>query len=350
MNANLQKLLIRMSKIAIYAMILCFSLTLALAHESVAQRKYLSEISIDLDYSGSSLLDLISTVESSTDFHFAYSKKVLKDKSVDISPGEWNMSDLLKEISIQGEVSLRRINETITIKQVDRVSSLPNVQEEIMVQQGISGTVTDENGEPLPGATIVEKGTTNGTITDIEGKFSLNVSDDAVLLVSFVGYQPQEIVINDQSSIDVTMQPDYESLEEVVVVGYGTNSKQAVTGAVATADLQTYNQVPVNNVLETVKGTLPGLNVSGINSAGQVADITIRGQNSIGASNSPLIVIDGIIYNGSLGDIRSGDIESLTVLKDASAAAVYGARSANGVILIETKKGGGLDGKPQFNL
>ena len=138
-------------------------------------------------------------------------------------------------------------------------------------------------------------------------------------------------------------------LDEVVVVGYGTLNRQAITGAVAKAKIDTYIKVPTNNILETIRGSVPGLNVEGTNAAGQVASFTIRGQKST-SGNSPLIVVDGAIFNGSLGDIPSEDIESFTVLKDASAAAVYGSRSANGVVLIQTKRGHSSDGKPQFNV
>jgi TonB-linked SusC/RagA family outer membrane protein len=219
----------------------------------------------------------------------------------------------------------------------------------VFAQKRISGTVTDASGEPLIGANVVEKGTTNGNITDWDGKFVLTVGNNAVLQVSYVGFVTQEIPVGSQTTLTVTLHEDTEALDEVVVVGYGTQRRQAVTGAVAKANLEVFKDVPSNNILDKVKGSLPGLNIDGTNRSGQVPGIIIRGQNSTGG-NSPLIVVDGAIFAGSLADISTYDIESFTVLKDASAAAVYGSRSANGVILIETKRGKGNKGKPVFNV
>ena len=213
----------------------------------------------------------------------------------------------------------------------------------------ITGKVSDELGDALVGATIHVKGTSIGVVSDIDGNYQLNVPEEATtLVVSYLGYLTQNIEIEGRTVIDIIMKSDFEQLDEVVIVGYGTQRKQDVTGAVGIADLETYEAVPVNNVFETVKGTVSGLNVGATNSAGQVGSLSIRGQNTPTASNAPLIVVDGVIFSGSLADLQSNDIESLSVLKDASAAAVYGARSANGVILIQTKAGEGINGKPKF--
>lgn len=213
----------------------------------------------------------------------------------------------------------------------------------------ITGKVIDEHGEPVIGANIIEKGTTNGVVTDVNGSFSLAVSENALLQISYIGYISQEIRVGNQTTLHITLREDAMTLDEVVVVGYGSIRREAVTGAVERAKLSTYKSVPSNNVLDMLKGSIAGLNVGGTNKAGEVADLSIRGQNSTSGTN-PLIVVDGAIYNGSIADISSHDIENFTVLKDASAAAVYGSRSANGVILIETKKGSGVNGKPAFNI
>jgi TonB-linked SusC/RagA family outer membrane protein len=214
----------------------------------------------------------------------------------------------------------------------------------------ITGTVVDQAGEPVIGANIVEKGVTaNGTVTDRDGNFNLNISPRATLVVSYIGYVTQEIAVENRTELQIILREDLQALNEVVVVGYGYIRKEAVTGAVARANLETFKDVPTNNILEKVKGALPGLNIGGTNRAGQVGDMMIRGQNSTGG-NSPLVVVDGAIFAGSLADISPNDIETFTILKDASAAAVYGSRSANGVILIETKRGAGKNGKPVFNL
>lgn len=216
-------------------------------------------------------------------------------------------------------------------------------------KQKITGVITDSNGEPVIGANVMVKGTGNGTITDVDGNFHLDVQSNDVLEISYIGYTTQRITVGDQKHLLVKLVEDAEMLDEVVVVGYGTTNKQAITGSVIKADIDTYRDVPTNNIMETLKGSVPGLNIGGTNTAGAVAGFSIRGQNSTGG-NDPLIVVDGAIFDGSLADLPSEDIEDLTVLKDASAAAVYGSRSANGVILITTKRGRSEGGKPQFNV
>ena len=216
-------------------------------------------------------------------------------------------------------------------------------------KQKITGVITDSNGEPVIGANVMVKATGNGTITDVDGNFHLDVQSNDVLEISYIGYTTQRITVGDQKHLLVKLVEDAEMLDEVVVVGYGTTNKQAITGSVIKADIDTYRDVPTNNIMETLKGSVPGLNIGGTNTAGAVAGFSIRGQNSTGGNN-PLIVVDGAIFDGSLADLPSEDIEDLTVLKDASAAAVYGSRSANGVILITTKRGRSEGGKPQFNV
>lgn len=215
----------------------------------------------------------------------------------------------------------------------------------------ITGTIKDENGEAVIGANVSVKGTTTGTITDIDGNFSLEAQQGATLLISYIGYETQEITVGSQSVYSIRLSEDSQALDEVVVIGYGTQNRQAITGSITKADIDTYRDVPTNNIMETIKGSVPGLNVGGVNKAGNVAGFSIRGQNSTrDGGNNPLIVLDGAIYDGSLADIPSEDIENFTVLKDASAAAVYGSRSANGVILIQTKRGRSKSSKPEFNV
>jgi TonB-linked SusC/RagA family outer membrane protein len=216
----------------------------------------------------------------------------------------------------------------------------------------VKGRVTDEAGKPVSGVSISVKGSAAGTMTDANGEYQINVHPGKkVLVFTFVGMETREMPLGANRLIDVTLTPASGQQQEVVVVGYGTQKRQAVTGAVATADLKTFEHVPENNILETVKGTVPGLMVSGTNKAGQVAPITVRGANTInGLTTAPLLVVDGAIFRGTLDDIAPADIASFTVLKDAAAAAIYGSRSANGVILIETKRGSGVNGKPRFNV
>lgn len=219
----------------------------------------------------------------------------------------------------------------------------------------ISGTVIDNaSGEGLPGATVTVKGTTIGTITDIDGNFQLSVGDEAVLIISFVGYKNQEVVVGNQTTINVTLVEDIAQLAEVVVVGYGTQEAKDVTGVVATVSAKEFNRGAIASPDNLISGKVAGVVVTPSTEPGGTANIRIRGQSSIGASSDPLIVVDGVILDNSgygggrngLNFINPSDIETVTVLKDASSAAIYGSRGAAGVILITTKSG--KDGKTKL--
>jgi len=215
-------------------------------------------------------------------------------------------------------------------------------------QRSVSGSVKDESGNPIPGTTVVVKGTSIGVITNTDGKFVINIPDEnAILQFSFIGMKYQEVPVNGSKTIDVIMQDDVIGLDEVVTVGYGTAKKSDLTGTVASIRVDEKKDLPNANILQTLQGEIPGVNIGAIDRPGQSPSLSIRGQNSISASNYPLIVLDGIIYNGSLTDININDVAKIDVLKDASASAVYGARSANGVLLITTKKG--KIGKPRLS-
>ncbi|HEY9487402.1 MAG TPA: TonB-dependent receptor [Chryseosolibacter sp.] len=204
----------------------------------------------------------------------------------------------------------------------------------------VSGRVTDENGEPLPGVSVLEKGTSNGTVTDTEGSYSFSVTDENVTLVfSFIGYMSQEIPVGGRSSIDIAMAQDVVSLGEVVVIGYGTQKKTDLTGAVSSIKVGDIAQFPTARVDQALQGRSSGvyvLNTDG--SPGGNTMIRIRGLNSINGGNEPLVVIDGL-QGGNLNSLNPQDIESMEILKDASATAIYGSRGANGVILVTTKLG-----------
>jgi TonB-linked SusC/RagA family outer membrane protein len=202
----------------------------------------------------------------------------------------------------------------------------------------ITGTVVDPAGDPIIGANIVEKNVTaNGSITDVDGRFTLEVSPGATLSISYIGYVTQEIAIGNQTQLQIILQEDLLNLEEVVVIGYGTARKKDVTGAVVRADISKLQESPNVSLGQSLQGTVPGLNVGAVTQAGTDPGITIRGRNSLSGSTSPLIVLDGIIYRGSLVDINPSDIESIDILKDASAAAIYGSQATNGVMLITSK-------------
>ncbi|MDR0692361.1 MAG: TonB-dependent receptor [Prevotellaceae bacterium] len=206
-------------------------------------------------------------------------------------------------------------------------------------QNVVRGTVSDNAG-PLSGVTVLVQGTTNATATDVDGNYSITVTgENAVLSFSYIGYKTYTERVGNRAVINVTLEEEVSSLDEVVVIGYGTVKKSDVTGAVAQADLKVMENASNVNILDMLKGVVPGLNigVAVSNRAGSDPEISIRGRNSISGTQSPLIVLDGIIYRGAFTDINPADIGSIDVLKDASSAAIYGSQGANGVILITTK-------------
>ncbi len=207
-----------------------------------------------------------------------------------------------------------------------------------MAQSAVKGTVNDDSGEPIIGASVVEKGTTNGTVTDFDGNFSLNVKSGATLVVSYIGYTTQEIAVNGQSTINVTLKEDNALLDEVVVVGYGVQKKKLVTGATVQVKGEDIAKLNTTNALEAMQSSTPGVQITQSSSQpGKGYKVYIRGMGTIGDS-SPLYVIDGVA-GGSLDGINPNDIESIDILKDAASAAIYGSRAANGVILVTTRQG-----------
>ncbi|WP_209329236.1 SusC/RagA family TonB-linked outer membrane protein [Lunatimonas salinarum] len=212
----------------------------------------------------------------------------------------------------------------------------------------VTGTITDEDGEPIPGVTLFIAGTGVGTVTDIDGKYSLTVPEGSEITISYVGFVTQVIQITNQSELNITLMSDMASLEEVVVIGYGTARKRDLTGAVSSVTATRLENENPNSIQDILRGNAAGLNVGLNTSAKGGGGLEVRGRTSLNAGGSPLIVLDGAIYYGQLADINPNDIETLDVLKDASSAAVFGAKAANGVILITTKRG--TLGKPTIKI
>lgn len=237
-----------------------------------------------------------------------------------------------------GEVPLGSNNRTLN----NKISN-----ESISVK--ISGLVNDENNVALPGVSVLVKGTTIGTTTDIDGKFVLDVPEtNAVLVFSFIGYISQEVNVGAKTYLSIQLSPDTQTLSEVVVVGYGTQKRSDITGSVASVPKDRLSNLPVTNLMQAIQGTTAGLNVVQSSAVpGSSGTMQIRGVNSINANTSPFIVLDGVPFFGQTNDINTADIESIEILKDASAVAIYGTRGANGVILITTKRG--KSGKPRIS-
>ena len=220
-------------------------------------------------------------------------------------------------------------------------------------EQTLSGQVTDNANKPLAGVSVVIKGTTRGTTTNTDGRFTIpNAPRTGVLVFSSAGFGTQEVAINASGqSISLAMKEEASSLNEVVVIGYGTRQKRDVTGSVGSVKATALENENPGSVQDVLRGNIPGMNISQINSSSAKGggDLLVRGRSSLRASTSPLIVVDGVIYPGQLSDINPNDISTIDVLKDASSAAVFGAKSASGVVLITTKKGSGSKPTITFN-
>ncbi len=217
-------------------------------------------------------------------------------------------------------------------------------------QQELKGQVLDNRGEPLIGVSVVEKGSTNGCITDLDGNFTFKTQKGKTVVFSYIGYQTQEVVVANQRFVTINMKEDASSLDEVVVVGYGSMRKKDLTGSVVQINPDKMADANPTNVQDLLRGTA-GLQIGYDASAKGGGSIQLRGRNSVydeGGHNNPLIVLDGMVFYGELSEINPDDIGQIDVLKDASSAAIYGAKAANGVIIVTTKKG--KTGKPVINL
>lgn len=204
----------------------------------------------------------------------------------------------------------------------------------------ITGTVVDGNGEPIVGATVMVKGTSNGTITDIDGNYTLNVAKGKTIEVSYIGFINQTIVVGTANKYDVTLKEDNHTLDELVVVGYGVQKKSDVTGAMINVDEKQLNTKPVNNAFEALQGKAAGVDITSGGRPGTLGSVRIRGNRSLNATNAPLYVVDGVpLSSGGIETLNPADIASIDILKDASSTAIYGSRGANGVILVTTKRG-----------
>ena len=291
---------------------------------------------IDLKLNNVTIKDFFTAIENKTDYTFMYKNLNLTSPvTVDVQQTsiENILNQVLRPMNIVYEVSGKRI----ILKHQDPKS-----------KRTITGTILDDNGETIIGASILEKGTTNGVITDIDGNFSISVFDDAVLQITYIGYIPQSVTVGNDSKVSVILKEDMQNLNEVVVIGYGTARKKDVTGALSRVNVSDQSTLPNVNAVQALRGSVAGLRVVDTGKAGADGTIQVRGTTSITASNDPLIVLDGVPFSGGrLSDINTNDIETMDILKDASSTAIYGSRGANGVIMITTKKG--KTTKPQLN-
>lgn len=280
--------------------------------------------------------EVFEVVKKQTDYNFIYRSDLFVNvSSINIKKGTIKVSELFNKcVSVANFDVQFGQNGSIYIKEK------PKVVVNKISQQLINGVVTDKNGVPLPGANIFEKGTSNGTTADFDGNFSISVSGaDAILVISYIGYTSKEVKSNTETILQIILDEDVANLDEVVIVGYGSQKKSDVISSVVTVKSEELNKTPSSDIGEMLRGKASGVLITTADSSpGSTSNIQIRGKRSITGGNSPLVIVDGVQVS-SINDVGSNDIASMEILKDAAAQAIYGARASNGVILITTKRG-----------
>ncbi|MCY1719402.1 TonB-dependent receptor [Prolixibacteraceae bacterium Z1-6] len=305
----------------------------------VSASVYSQSVKFSINLKNQKVIEVLNEIEDNSEFRFFYqNEQVDLNRRVTVQTQNASVEEILTDIfngtdityTIKEEKLILLVNENI----------VNTTKTDIQQDKIISGKVTDENGEPLPGVTVLIKGTTSGVVSNVNGEYSLNgIPEDAVLQFSFVGMKTQEVEVGSQATVNITLVADAIGIEEVVAIGYGIAKKSDLTGSVVRADLESFKEAPNTNIGVSLQGAIPGLNVGQTTSAGSSPGLSVRGRTSLSGGTSPLIVLDGIIFSGSFSEINPNDVASIDVLKDASSMAIYGAQAANGVLLITTRRG-----------
>lgn len=287
--------------------------------------------------------EVVKQIEKVSKYRFFYKKGLPgMNTAISVDANDQSIETVMGQIAKQISVSYTIKGET----QV--VLTEPEYQKKATNQKkSLKGTVTDTNGEPVIGANIIQKGTTNGVISDVDGNFSMDVPEGSTLEISYIGYRPKEIKVGSKEIVAVTLEEDTQTLEEIVVVGYGTQKKINMTGAVAQIDNKDLESRPIQNLSSGIQGLMPGVTVTsqGGRPGQDGGSIRIRGVGTLNTAD-PYILVDGI-ETGTMNSVDPNDVESISVLKDAASAAIYGSKASNGVILITTKRG--KTGKPRIS-
>jgi TonB-dependent starch-binding outer membrane protein SusC len=314
----------------------------------------IKEVFVNMDLKGISLAQVFTSIRSQTEFSFFYNEKLIeKIGPVSVNAANKSLEDVLLDLSANYKLAFKQVNNRISVK----ASPTKKSQEPpISIRKVINGTITDSNGETLPGVNILVKGTNIGAVTDLDGTFSIEVPEgNQILVISYIGFRTVEVNVGNRTTVDVTLEQDTRALEEVVVIGYGEKSRKLMTESIGSVGSEDINKIPIASADQAIQGRMSGVQVTNVDGTpGSPVAIRVRGVGTVG-NTQPLFVIDGVpVGNNSdsntnpLATINPADIESISVLKDASAAAVYGVRAANGVVLITTKTG--TKGKPTVQL
>lgn len=319
-----------------------------------ANDTYSQETKVTLNLNDVSVSQFLDEVESSTKFRFVYKLSDIDlNRTISIAANKEPINTILNQVFSTTKTKYNIIRKRIYLTEKNTLPiTTKNAVENVVsnIQSSISGVIVDTDGIPLPGANILEKGTSNGTQADFDGNFSITPSTEKpILVISYIGYVTQEVVIANQTTVKVTMAEDSESLDEVVVVGYGSQRVKDVTGSVVQVTAKDFAKGANTNAFQLLQGKASGVQISQSSSApGGAVEIKVRGLNSVNGGNGVLVVVDGL-PNGNVDALSPDDIESIQILKDASASAIYGSRAANGVVLITTKQGSRSGLKVSYN-
>ena len=309
-----------------------------------ANNTYSQNTKITLKLDNVSIEDVFKNIETLSEFKFLYNhKRIDADRKVSINFNKERISDILESLFSDTDIYFKVRKKQIILKTGKNKKPVIKIETSILQQTEIKGTITDPNGVPIPGVNILVVGTNKGTQTDFDGNYSINANDGDTLRFSFLGYSSVDVVVGPQAVYDLSMKENVSDLEEVVVVGYSTAIKKTITSSVASIKAEKLNEIPNTSLGGAIAGRIAGVRVDRTSGKpGRSSNINVRGANQtdFGGSTEPLYVIDGIALDKANFDrLDVSEVETVTVLKDAASAAVYGARAANGVILVTTKKG-----------
>ena len=301
---------------------------------SFLPKAWSQEKGITINIQNGSVYDIVSAIEKQSSYMFFYkSEDIDKNVKVSITANNQPIKAVLDDLASKTDLAYTIKNMHIVLGKKNSTAFTPIT---------VTGVIKDDVGIPLPGVGIQIKGDNSGAYTNSNGEYSISVpGENAVLQVSFMGFETQEVTVGKRAVIDVVLKDDLTQLEDVIVIGYGTAKRKDLTGSIARIGNAEMQNKPANNVMDFLRGTVAGFNSNMTTSAKGGGSLEVRGPTSITASNTPLLVVDGIIYNGDIADINPADIETMDILKDGSAAAVYGTRAASGVLVITTKRGRG---------
>jgi len=325
------------SKKNLRIMKLTILLLMAVLFNTFGESTYSQNVRINLDMRDASIQTVLSAIEEQSKFYFLYSSKMIDvSPKVDVQISDKKINEVLNELLAGTDIQYY-----IKEQQILLVSK--GINAAAILQQGmVTGTVTDvATGEPLPGVNVLQKGTLNGTTADVNGAYSLSVPQGSTLVFTYIGMKSQEIIVGNNLVINVSMEEEATELEQIVVTGYTTQKKVDLTGAISVVDLEEIIDLPTSNPMQAMQGRVPGLYIETTGSpTGETNTVLIRGLNTLG-NTDPLYIIDGVPTKrqGVMQSLDPATIESIQVLKDASASSIYGARASNGVIIITTKEG-----------